>query len=374
MNAATCPPVYPFGEPMLRSLTELNIHNLRNISTARLSFHPQLNFFYGENGSGKTSLLEAIYLLSSGHSFRTREISPLVREGENTLTVFARTSMDETISIQKTIAEPTQVRLNMQSCYSSSELAHFLPSQVFYQDIFQIIDSGPSVRRTLLDWGLFHVEHSYHALWKKYRLVLKHLNALLRQNANAQQFTPWNKQLVELALELHILRSDYFRQWNIQFQMILSKLTDIPCSISYYKGWDKKETGKDLETILQEQFPQDLNRQYTQSGAHQADIQFDLSSKKAKMLLSRGQQKMVLVALKLAQASLVKNDCIYLFDDIASELDAQHFSRFMQLLPEIKGQIFLTVLDELSLKVVNRMNNYMLYSIHSGSIELKKQV
>lgn len=357
---------------MLRSLTELNIHNLRNIATARLHFHPQLNLFYGENGSGKTSLLEAIYLLSTGHSFRTREISPLVREGESTLTVFARTSTNETISIQKAIAEPTQVKLNTQSCYSSSELAHFLPAQVFYQDIFQIIDAGPSVRRTLLDWGLFHVEQSYHSLWKNYRLVLKQRNALLRQNANAQQFIPWNKQLVVLAVELDKLRTSYFNQWLTEFQNILPKLTDVPCSISYYKGWDRKETGKDLETILQEQLSQDLNRQYTHSGAHQADILFDLSSKKAKKLLSRGQQKIVLIALKLAQANLVRNQCIYLFDDIAAELDAHHFSRLVQLLPEIRGQIFLTVLDEVMFDRANDAGDCSSYSINNGFFVCKE--
>jgi len=359
------------GSNMMRSLTELNIHNLRNITTARLSLHPHLNVFYGANGSGKTSLLEAIYLLSSGHSFRTREISPLVSDGESTLTVFSRTSTDESISIQKTVAGPTQVKLNMQPCYSSSELAYFLPCQVFYQDIFQIIDAGPSVRRTLLDWGLFHVEQSYHSLWKNYRAVLKQRNALLRQKASARHFAPWNIQLVELAKQLDKKRAEHFSQWSLRFQEILTKLTDVPCRIQYYKGWDRKESGKDLATILEEQLSNDIHRQFTHVGAHQADILFDTSTKKAKQLLSRGQQKIVLIALKLAQASLVRKECIYLFDDIASELDSEHLARIIELLPSINGQKFVTALDVDQFNLVEKLIDSRSYAMYKGSFEQK---
>lgn len=350
----------------MRSLAELNIHHLRNIESARLSLHPQCNIFYGPNGSGKTSLLEAIYLLSCGHSFRTREISPLVSEGESSLTVFARTSTDETISIQKSVTGPTQVKLNMHACYSSSELAHFLPCQIFYQDIFQIIDAGPSVRRTLLDWGLFHVEQSYHSIWKNYRALIKQRNALLRQKAAPLAFKPWNNQLVELAIELDRMRATYFTQWARCFQDFLHELTYVPCSISYYKGWDRKQTGKGLAAILEEQLSTDIHRQYTHAGAHQADIVFDLSTRKAKQLLSRGQQKIILIALKLAQASLVPNHCIYLLDDIAAELDAPHLSRLMDCLSKIKGQLFLTALDEVTLNKFTHFSELKTYAIKAG--------
>lgn len=353
----------------MRSLTELNIHHLRNIESAQLNLHPKCNIFYGPNGSGKTSLLEAIYLLSSGHSFRTREISPLVSEGEPSLTVFARTSTDETISIQKSVTGPTQVKINMQACYSSSELAHFLPCQIFYQDIFQIIDAGPSVRRTLLDWGLFHVEQTYHSIWKNYRAVIKQRNALLRQKAAPIEFIPWNKQLVELAIELDRMRVTYFTPWVLCFQDFLQELTDVPCSINYYKGWDRKQTGKGLAVILEEQLSTDIHRQYTHAGAHQADIVFDLSTKKAKQLLSRGQQKIILIALKLAQASLVPRQCIYLLDDIAAELDATHLSRLIDCLSKIKGQLFLTAMDEVTLNKFTQFIAVKAHAIKDGQFD-----
>ena len=348
------------------SLTHLNIHHVRNISTAALTLHPRYNVFHGPNGSGKTSVLEAIYLLGTGRSFCTHEISSLVRHNEVSLTVFSRTNTNESVSIQKSLFSPTQVKLNQQACQRSSELAHFLPCQAFYQDIFQIIDEGPSVRRSLLDWGLFHVKQPYHDLWKDYRRVIKQRNALLRQKAAKQQFIPWNTMLVELSIELDRMRAEYFQAWSVAFKSLLSELTDTPCAIQYYKGWDKKGTGKDLRTILHEQFDSDLHAQYTHSGAHQADIFFESAALKAKQSLSRGQQKIILIALKLAQAQLLPKSCVYLFDDIAAELDAKHLQRFIDCLSKIKGQFFLTAIDPTYLRRSLNDDEGAFFTIENG--------
>ena len=273
-------------------LTQLNIHHLRNIETLFLTPHPRFNFLHGPNGSGKTSILEAIYLLGSGYSFRTRETAPLIQQGQTALTVFSKTATEDAVSIQKNIDGSTQVRINQQTCKRSSELAHLLPCLVFYHDLFQIIDAGPSVRRGILDWGLFHVEQSYHSLWKEYRATIKQRNALLRQRETRRQYyVPWEKILVDLAYAIEPLRESYFQKWSQCFQEFLPQLTDLSCHIRYDKGWDRKNTGKSLQTILDEHFDQDLQRQYTYAGPHHADIMFDSVNLKARQHLSRGQQK-----------------------------------------------------------------------------------
>ena len=348
------------------SIAELQIHSLRNITSTHLHIYPQCNFFYGKNGSGKTSLLEAVYLLSSGYSFRTRETAPLLRHGDPSLTVFSRMHDGDSVSIQKLSSGPTKVLLNGQSCRSSSELAWFLPCQVFYSDIFHIMDAGPTVRRTLLDWGLFHVEQSYHSVWKQYRSVLKQRNALLRQKASQKYFVPWDAQLVFLGNELDTLRRRYFDQWSSTFYTILSQLTDLPCTMVYYKGWDRKQTGRTLQDSLADQWENDRQRQYTQSGPHQADILFDVSLKRAKLLLSRGQQKVVLLALKLAQAHLLIKDCIYLLDDVMVELDHLHMSRLCDVLSRIKGQFFFTAVNEELLPLLQRSFDVKSYEIQNG--------
>lgn len=323
-------------------LTELKIHHLRNISFAHLVLNSRFNFLSGSNGSGKTSVLEALYLLSCGHSFRSREISPIITHGQQTLTVFARAQQQETISIQKSCSEPTQIKLNNQFCSTTSQLAYALPCQIFYSDIFQIIDAGSAVRRSLLDWGLFHVKHNYLTVWKEYKKVLKQRNALLKQHAAYSQFIPWDNQLSRLAKQLHLLREEYFIQLNNEFSTVLRELTDLDCQIKYFKGWDKKNSGKDLGEILVENFASDKHRLYTQFGAHQADIIIETQQNKAKQFLSRGQQKIILIALKLAQANMIEHDCLHLIDDLPAELDEIHQRKLLKYLSERKGQYFIT--------------------------------
>ena len=329
-------------------LVSLNIHHLRNIDTLYLNPHPRFNFIQGPNGSGKTSVIEAIHLLGSGYSFRTRETAPLIQNGQASLTVFSKTQAQDTISIQKNLQGATVVRLNQQPCQRSSELAYLLPCLVFYHDLFQIIDAGPAVRRSILDWGLFHVEHSYHGLWKEYRGVLKQRNALLRQrDTNRQHYVPWDKLLVDLAEAIDPLRQRYVQQWSERFQTYLAQLTDTAAQIRYDKGWDKKGTGKSLQAILTDQFEQDLQRQYTFAGPQHADIIFDSTQLKARQHWSRGQQKIILIALKLAQAALIPKPCVYLMDDITIELDQLHIQRLFDCLSNLAGQFFLTSVHSL---------------------------
>lgn len=344
------------------SIAQLQVHFVRNIISQRLSLHPRFNFIVGANGQGKTSLLEAIYLLGTGHSFRTREISPLIHHEHDSLTVFAKTTADDTLSIQKSKSGPTRVRLNQEACYSSSELARFLPCQVIYQDIFQIMDAGSAVRRSLLDWGLFHVKPQYHLLWKEYRRALKHRNALLRQGAPQQQFTPWNKVLADLGSKIHDLRCGYFSQWAHQFNLVLKELTQLQCRIHYEKGWDKKNSGRDLLTVLEQHLPQDRLRQSTLYGPHRADISFDIElAGKAKQLLSRGQQKMILIALKLAQIQLLNQPCIMLMDDISAELDQDHLSRLLHCLGTIESQFFITTIKDSILTALPKEQTYEIF-------------
>ncbi|WP_131795611.1 DNA replication/repair protein RecF [Fluoribacter gormanii] len=353
-------------------LSELKVHHLRNISSVHLGLSPRFNFIYGPNGSGKTSILEGLYLLSCGHSFRSREISSIISYDHRSLTVFARAQQQETISIQKSYSEPTQIKLNNQFCSTTSQLAYALPCQIFYSDIFQIIDAGPSVRRSLLDWGLFHVKHEYLPLWKEYRRVLKQRNALLKQHAPLSHFVPWDKQLSELANQLHALREAYFVQWEHAFITVLKELCHLDCMISYYKGWDKKSSGKELEQILAENFASDNQKTYTQFGAHQADILIEVNQNKAKQVLSRGQQKIILIALRLAQANLLPQECLYLIDDLPAELDERHQRNLVEYLAKRSGQYVITSTTHPSeLISVISTQEHLVYQINEGVLQQK---
>lgn len=351
-------------------INELKIHCLRNINEANLNLNTRFNFICGPNGSGKTSILEALYLLSCGRSFRSREISPLITHGKGQLNVFARSYDQQTISIQKSSSQSTQIKLNNSFCNSTSQLAYALPCQIFYSDIFQIIDAGSSVRRSLLDWGLFHVKPSYLTLWKDYKKALKQRNTLLKTQSSYLQFVPWDKQLNDLAIQLSDLRVDYFNSWKLVFENVLNQLTDAQCTIEYFKGWDKKNSGKDLTNLLAESFLSDKQRQYTQSGAHQADIIIQSNDIKAKNILSRGQQKIILFALKLAQADLIDHDCLYLIDDLAAELDIIHQNKLLSYLAKIRGQFIITNTSHSNLPESISLSEISQFSMEDGLIHI----
>ncbi|KTD76491.1 DNA replication/repair protein RecF [Legionella waltersii] len=357
-------------------LSQVKISYVRNIHYSVIDLHPRFNFIYGPNGSGKSSILESLYLISCGHSFRTRESISLVSQNKDQLTVFAKTTDESTLSIQKSLSELTTIRFNNQPITTTSQLATLLPCQVVFSDLFQIIDAGPSVRRSVLDWGLFHVKHEYHKLWKEYRRVLKQRNALLRLRESYAQFIPWDKQLGELGHELDLLRSEYFITWKEQFKKVLNELTNtINCDINYYKGWDKKALGKSLLQILEESFESDMHKQYTQYGAQQADVLISNEQGKVKGVLSRGQQKLILIALRLAQGVMLDKNCLYLFDDLSSELDETNYKRIITYLLKQDGQFVITGVDQgLVDKKFTGINDCSVFNIEHGQITKEHDV
>ena len=329
------------------TLRELTIQNLRNLNHLKLSFHPHLNIISGPNGIGKTTLLEAIYLLSCAKSFRTHEISSLVTHGLSTFTLHGKRYDDYTMAIQKSLSAPSVMKINDDICSSSVEFARSMPTQLFYQDIFQIIDSGPATRRSVLDWGLFHVKHHYYQLWKNYRRVLKQRNSLLRQNAKSSEFVPWDELLANLGHEMDLMRQEYVDNLACEFKSTLAAISDLDCTLDYFRGWGRRNELVDLKTVLSESLNSDRQYKYTRYGAHQADLLFLTNEHKAKHALSRGQQKIILFALKISQVKLLDKPCIYIIDDLFAEFDGANSRRLLEYLIDLKGQLFITCHDGL---------------------------
>ena len=324
------------------TLRTLSLQHFRCFSHFQTDLHPRFNYIIGENGSGKTAVLESISLLCRAQSFRMRETIPLIQAKQSRLTVMAHLTSAQTIGIQKSHKTATTIKINGQACFRTSELANLLPSQVIYQDLFQIIDAGPMIRRQLLDWGVFHVKPFYHDWWKQYRQALKQRNALLKRYAKKSEFDIWNKTLCDLSQKMDAARMEYVDTLAPIFEAMLNTLTTLDCSITYFNGWDKEKTGASLANRLEEAYESDRIKQYTQFGPHHADLELISITGKVKQYLSRGQQKMLLLALKLAQAQVLDKHCIYLWDDICAELDETHLEKLGALIQSIPGQYFIT--------------------------------
>ncbi len=360
-------------------IQSLKIGQLRNISSCQLRFSDQLNIFYGQNGAGKSSLLEAIYTLGNGKSFRTAKHSKVINKEADAFTVFAQFFNGDTnhkIGLMRERSGDIQIKLDGEKVTKLSSLSKSLPMQILAPEQYELLTKGPSARRKLMDWGVFHVEHSFLLDWQRALKILKQRNQSLKQATNYKQISPWDKQLVPLSETIHQQRLHYIEQLEPIYQNILSKfLPQIESRFSLYAGWKGDES---LEEVLLRQFSLDIKTGFTHSSIQKADLKILIDNQLAAEQLSRGQQKLVTIALKLAQLKLMQQKQssypVFLLDDIGAELDVNHQQILLDFLakqPE-KQQIFITSvhLDPLK-RLIKGYNNAKVFHVEHGQISEK---
>lgn len=325
--------------------------NVRNLQPLRLTPSLGCNIFCGQNGSGKTSLLEAIHLLSLGRSFRTHLNSHILQYEKPVFSVFgiAENSQHQqlTIGLEKRLNNVPQIKLAGEAPSSLAELAKILPLQLINADSYQLLNSGPKFRRQFLDWGVFYVEQLFYPTWKRYQRALQQRNAALRNKLVSKEITLWNAELVLTGELLGQQRQTFLVDFIPIFQQLLRRLLPaIDITINYIQGWNKEYN---LSEVLERNLLQDKALTYTQYGPHRADLQLKVDKLLAKDVLSRGQQKLVVSALSLAQGLMLQQEtgksCVYLIDDLPAELDIQRRALFSEILQQLQAQVFITCVD-----------------------------
>jgi len=331
----------------------LNISQFRNIENLSLSAGKRVNLIYGPNGSGKTSILEAIHVLASGKSFRSTKTAPVIRYESNEFTVFAELTGGRSVGLQKFRNQKPVLKLQGERQANWVEVARLLPVQVLDSTTFRLLEGSPKERRQFIDWGVFHVEPAFVTHWRNSRKCIANRNYLLKSHRpDFKQIRAWNTELSREAVLVDQARSTYFERFVPVFQEVIGKIADFgDISLQYRRGWD---AGKDLLEVLEEAEGQDLKYGTTQNGPHRADIIVKHSGIFAADVLSRGQQKMLVSALKLAQgviqAENTEKRSIFLVDDLPAELDEHNRTRICRFLQEMENQVFLTCVDPVSLK------------------------
>lgn len=326
----------------------LKITQLRNLSALTLDFG-QINVIWGPNGSGKTSILEALNLLSTGKSFRSHLKSRLIQFSKDNMVLFARTQ-DELQNISTLALEKNQVgetKLRHQGFPAlPSEIAKLMPIQLLHPHSYELFEGGANPRRQFIDWGVFHVEHGFYAFWQGAQRILKQRNMALKSQLSPQEIALWDKDLVYYAESIDILRARYTEKFIPLFQTLLAGLSDLPAiAVDYYSGWSK-DLG--LAVQLVERTQADRQAGYTYFGPHRADLKFSVNGVPVQEALSRGQQKILVYAMRFAQARLLAEEqqkyALFLMDDLPSELDLEHQGRIFDLIQDLSQhhQFFLT--------------------------------
>ena len=337
------------------SLLSLSVRQFRNLTAVSLHTHSRFNLIVGMNGSGKTSLLEAIYYLAHGRSFRTSRSQRLVQHEHDAFVLHAKVSaaqQSHSLGLQRDRQGDLLLRLNGATVHRLAEFAQLLPVQLLTPDSFRLFFGGPKERRQFFDMGLFHVEPGFFDSWLRFNKVLKQRNALLKTSRQYDsQFEFWDQQFVQLAFELQQFRQHYIARLETAFRQLTADDSLLATlSFQLQQGWpDKITTAPDLLQFLQHNFSQDSRMGFTQYGPQKADLKLKKDQWIAEEVLSRGQLKVLLFALKIAQNNIIRDNGqkqpLLLIDDLASELDQASTRQIFSYLRDINSQVFITAIN-----------------------------
>lgn len=358
-------------------IQRLNIQRVRNLKTVALHGLQPFNIFYGQNGSGKTSILEAIHLLATGRSFRTHIPKHYIQNDCQDAIVFAQ-SASEKIGMQKMLSGEQLIKVNGDSIATQGQLAKILPLQMIDPLSTDIIDHGAKPRRQLLDWLMFHVEPDFYHAWQYYSRALKQRNSLLKTRRNLQlvDLEPWNKMLSQYGEILHSQRVEIVDQWQDFFQQALQKLLpDLEIEMEYVAGFHSQ---MGLASDLIQHHQKDLERRYTEYGPHRADLRLKTPTGDADVVLSRGQKKLLIMALKLSQIAMLhacNKETVVLLDDVTAELDLTAQQRLVERLSQLGSQVFITTLDHVSVQqhLHDLSITYQLFHVENGQVQVVVQ-
>ncbi|MGX2947676.1 DNA replication/repair protein RecF [Frederiksenia canicola] len=358
------------------SLSRLITNNFRNLTAVDLELSHSFNFLVGENGSGKTSLLEAIFYLGHGRSFKSHISNRIIHYDQDQFTLFGKVEEAKhewSVGIQKSRHGDTILKINGEDGKKISDLAHLLPMQVITPEGLTLLNGGPTYRRAFLDWGLFHQHPEFYSHWANLKRLLKQRNSALAQVRNYAELRPWDIELTKLANIVSQLRAAYAEALRPEIEKTCQFfLPELEISVSFHQGWEK---GADYAEILAQGFDRDRGVGYTMVGPQKADFRFRANGLPVEDVLSRGQLKLLMCALRLAQGEYLmaqkQRKCLFLIDDFASELDPTKRALLAHRLRQSGSQVFVTAItqDQLNQMQWDEQNNDMRFSVHQGKIQ-----
>jgi DNA replication and repair protein RecF len=331
------------------ALVRLELKDFRCFAEAEFALSPDASLIVGANASGKTSVLEAIHVLGQATSFRAATLESVPREGCPGFQVIGRLAQEGRevpVGVERKARKLT-LRLAGAPAKSRADLAQALPVRVLDAEGHQLLEGGPSARRKFLDWGVFHVEHGFYPVWRRYHRALKQRNEALRQGVPARALAAWNQELAVDGLVLDRLRRDYLDSLVPAAKIAVAEVLGMTLSLELSSGWPADQS---LEAALEQSYPRDLASGSTRVGPHRADLRIVLDSQPALSRVSRGQGKALAGALLAGQLAgfraVTGRRPTLLIDDLPAELDDHHQGRLWAALAALDAQTVVTAIRE----------------------------
>ena len=332
---------------------------LRNLSDVALEPHPTLNLLTGTNGAGKSSVLEAIHCLSTGHSFRSRKPRELVARERETLTILGRMrdendEREHRIGLSRHRDGALDLRVDFEAVDSVAPATRLLPVKALSPDSHALVQEGPEERRRFLDWGVFHVEPLFLDSWRRFRRALSQRNRALRDQRDDAEIVSWDEQLAETGTLVDGFRRAYVERLGAALSARTRRLgRAVDTELRYRTGWAE---GRSLASSLADNLDHHRRMRTTTDGPHRGELTLSSDGVPVRQTFSRGQQKMLVYLLHLAQLDLMREsgggEAVVLCDDLLSELDETNGEDLVEQIMQVSCQLFVS---GVSLKELERL-------------------
>lgn len=331
--------------------------NFRNLEAVSFEPHPEMNVIYGENGQGKTNIIESIWLLTGFYSFRARKNAQLIEQGcdeaeiEN---IFYSHSREQNAVMK--INKRKELVLNGVKEESPRVMMGKYYAVVFSPATLGIVQDGPGERRKLIDIALSLIKPNYAVIMSRYLRVLDQRNALLKKfgerSFEFDYIAPWDTELANLGAKIIKYRLDYIEQLSALSSEIYNGISSGRENFSFYYDFSKENISEEeikekLISDIEKSREADIKRLYTNAGPHTHDLVLTLNGRDARTFGSQGQQRSCALAMKLGEASIIEKitgECpVVLLDDVMSELDEGRQTFILNYLDS--WQVFITCCD-----------------------------
>lgn len=349
-------------------LSVLELENFRNLVFERLLPHPRLNFFFGDNAQGKTSILEAIYFLSELKSFRCQDLAPLVQHEKQKAFLRAEFSLEGiTYDLKSSLsANSKEIYLNGKKPRPYSKLRQILPIVLFTPDSIRLFRVAAGERRTYFDRFFSLLSEDYETSLENYQSVLKQKLSLLELaresgHLSKDQMEVWDEKLKIWGAKLSFARFEWTRRLSEKLASYFKSLSGGKWEVDlkyepYFKQIQNNQDQMQIEALIsaeiQNRKQEELERAQVLVGPHRDDWTLWLGEQKLKEEGSQGQHRVSVAALKLSEVALLQSlgkNPIALFDDLLSELDLQRSRQMLETLSECDCQVFLTSVTPLGI-------------------------
>lgn len=355
-------------------LKEIKLTNFRNYKEQQIELDNNINIFFGENAQGKTNILEAVFLCAIGKSFRAKKEKELIKlEEKNAKIEISYEKEDRNGNIKIELNDKKNIYFNGIKQGKLSDILGKINIVMFSPDDIEILKSGPAKRRRFLNIMISQLRPKYVYCLNMYLKTLEQRNNYLRQIANENKSEElleiWDEKLVEYGMQVYEYRNEFITKIKEKIGNIHNHITEEKeeLKIKYISDCENKEKYKEE---LRKSRRADIERGYTSKGVHRDDIYFFINKKQVNIYGSQGQNRTVILSLKLTELEIIKDEIgeypILLLDDFMSELDKKRRENFLKNISNT--QILITCTEEFTIS--NQMCKT--FHIENGNVEKSK--